>query len=40
MQAWQELKAKQLADEEAAAKAKAEAAVKWSFEDDDDEVSD
>lgn len=39
VQAWQELKAKQKADEEAAAQAKADAAIKWSFEDDDDEVS-
>jgi hypothetical protein len=39
VQAWQELKARQLAEEEAAAKVQAEQAVKWSFEDDDDEVS-
>lgn len=38
MQAWQEQKAKQMADEEAAAKAAEDEAVQWTFEDDSDEV--
>ncbi len=39
MQAWQEQKAKQMAEEEEAAKAAAEEAVKWTFSDDEsDEV--
>ncbi len=38
VQAWQEQKAKQMAEEEQAVKDAAEEAVQWTFEDDSDEV--